>query len=108
MSKQTLSSNPVAGQWPNLSGGGISLFLLGVQHLLGQLYEIVKVDFVVTVLNIFEVILHTRDGTDSHDSHLNCLPVHLFTALTVFLVSVSRRCHAATFLAKGDNRVGLR
>ena len=34
-------------------------------------------------------LLAVRDVTDSHDSHLNCLPVHLFTVLTVFLVSVS-------------------
>ena len=57
---------------------------------------------------VIMLLLAFRDGVDGHNSYLTRLPVHLFTVLTVFLVSVSRRCRAATFLAKGDNRVGLR
>lgn len=53
-------------------------------------------------------LLAVRGDEDGCDSHLTCLPVHLFTVLTVFLVSVSRRCRSVTFLAKGDNQVGLR
>ena len=54
------------------------------------------------------LLLAVRDDVDGHSSHLTSLPVHLFAVLTVFLVSVSRQCRATTFLAKGDNRVGLR
>lgn len=57
---------------------------------------------------VIVLLLTFRDDVDGHGSHPTRLPVHLFTALIDFLVSVSRRCRAVTFLAKGDNRVGLR
>ena len=71
-------------------------------------YVFTRILFTLSGVLVIMLLLAVRDGVDSHNSHLTCLPVHLFTALTVFLVGVTRRCRALTFLAKRDNLVGLR
>ena len=54
-------------------------------------YVFTRILFTLSGVLVIMLLLAVRDGVDGHSSHPTCLPVHLFTVLTVFLVSVSRR-----------------